>query len=231
MPSGAGSLAVVPEEVVEQAGLGIGGLRRGARGRLPRRPLPGAVDALPGERDRRGDGLAGGRRCARALTGRAGRLGGRRRLAAQGGGRALEVGVVGGDRARCRARPSVWMAGIAALEKGPSVWKNRLMLGACAPRSSNTGAAWSAKLPSFRLVVCSSRRKGGKSWKLRSSASPCEAVASATVLTCVNWSATCWREAATGPTEAAESPARSASALFCWGIVLCTLSVCRHSAS
>ena len=84
------------------------------------------------------------------------------------------------------AWPRVWTAGIAAWEKGPSVWKKRLMLGAYAPRSSNTGAAWSAKLPSLRLVVCSSRRKGGKSWKLRSSASPCEAVASATVLTCVN---------------------------------------------
>ena len=123
------------------------------------------------------------------------------------------------------------MAGIPALEKGPSVWTNRLMLGAWAPRSANTGVAWSAKLPSFRLVVCSSRRKGGNSWKLRSNASPCEAVASATVLTCVNWSATCWREAASGASEVSESRARSASALFCCAMMLSTLSVCCSAGS
>ena len=39
------------------------------------------------------------------------------------------------------ALPSVWNAGIAACENGPSVWKSVLMLGAWAPRSANTGVA------------------------------------------------------------------------------------------
>ncbi len=76
------------------------------------------------------------------------------------------------------ASPSVSTAGVAASENGPSCFTKRLIAGACAPRSANTGVAWSANPPRRTIVGRSSRRNGGRRWRSASRSARRSAVAS-----------------------------------------------------
>src|SRR3954454_21231528 len=64
-------------------------------------------------------------------------------------------------RPTTRALPSDVTAGVADLLNGPSAMIQRLIAGACAPRSSSTGDISSDSAPRRTIVGLSCRRNGG----------------------------------------------------------------------